>query len=91
MGEYDPAALFENIKSKTIVYCANEKSSCLVERDEEPPHDLDNDAKKIVLIIASALKSNIFSEIYPMRKMVLDGSSSKGGQSQNSFLLVANC
>ena len=80
MGEYDPAALFENIKSKTIVYCANEKSSCLVERDEEPPHDLDNDAKKIVLIIASALKSNIFSEIYPMRKMVLDGSNTSGFQ-----------
>ncbi|KAF6242258.1 Glu-tRNA(Gln) amidotransferase GatDE subunit E [Nitrosopumilus sp. b1] len=80
MGEYDPAALFENIKSKTIVYCANEKSSCLVEKDEEPPHDLDNDAKEIVLIIASALKSNIFSEIYPMRKMVLDGSNTSGFQ-----------
>lgn len=80
MGEYDPAALFENIKSKTIVYCANEKSSCLVERDEEPPHDVDEDAKKIVLVIASALKSNIFSEIYPMRKMVVDGSNTSGFQ-----------
>ncbi|RDJ32135.1 MAG: Glu-tRNA(Gln) amidotransferase GatDE subunit E [Crenarchaeota archaeon] len=93
MGEYDPAALFENIKSKTIVYCANEKSSCLVERDEEPPHDLDNDAKKIVLIIASALKSNIFSEVYPMRKMVLDGSNTSGFQrtmlvSQGGYLDV---
>lgn len=80
MGQYDPAALFENIKSKTIVYCANEKSSCLVERDEEPPHDIDDDAKKIALVIASALKSNIFSEIYPMRKIVVDGSNTSGFQ-----------
>ena len=80
MGEYDPAALFENRKSKTIVYCANERSSCLVERDEEPPHDMDVDAKKIALVVASALRSNIFSEIYPMRKMVVDGSNTSGFQ-----------
>jgi len=63
LGEYDPAALFEKSKSKTIMYYANPASSCLVEQDEEPPHELDDDAKKIALIIASTLKSNIFSEI----------------------------
>ena len=36
-GEFDPAALFESTKSKTIMYYANEESSCLVEQDEEPP------------------------------------------------------
>jgi len=80
LGEYDPAALFEKSKSKTIMYYANPESSCLVEQDEEPPHELDNDAKKIVLIIASTLKSNIFSEIYPMRKTVVDGSNTTGFQ-----------
>ena len=62
LGEYDPAALFENSKSKTIMYYANPESSCLVEQDEEPPHNLDNDAKNIALVISSALESNIFIE-----------------------------
>ena len=80
LGEFDPAALFESKKSKTIMYYANEESSCLVEQDEEPPHELDEDARKIALTIAAALKSNIFSEIYPMRKTVIDGSNTTGFQ-----------
>jgi glutamyl-tRNA(Gln) amidotransferase subunit E len=80
LGEYDPAALFEKSKSKSIMYFANPESSCLVEQDEEPPHELDVDAKRISLIIASALKSEIFSEIYPMRKTVVDGSNTTGFQ-----------
>ena len=93
LGEYDPAALFEKSKSKTIMYFANPESSCLVEQDEEPPHELDDDAKKISLIIASTLKSNVFSEIYPMRKTVVDGSNTTGFQrtmliSQGGFFEV---
>ena len=80
LGEYDPAVLFEKSKSKTIMYFENPQSSCLVEQDEEPPHDLDKDAKELVLIIASSLNSNIFSEIYPMRKTVIDGSNTTGFQ-----------
>ncbi|WP_428326173.1 Glu-tRNA(Gln) amidotransferase subunit GatE [Nitrosopumilus sp.] len=80
LGEYDPAALFEKSKSKTIMYFANPESSCLVEQDEEPPHELDEDAKKISLIIASALQSDVFREIYPMRKTVVDGSNTTGFQ-----------
>ena len=30
LGEYDPAALFEKSKSKSIMYYANPQSSCLV-------------------------------------------------------------
>ena len=93
LGEYDPAALFEKSKSKSIIYFANPESSCLVEQDEEPPHDLDINAKEITLIIASALKSEIFSEIYPMRKTVVDGSNTTGFQrtmliSQGGFFEV---
>ena len=80
LGEYDPAALFESSKSKTIVYFANSESSCLVEQDEEPPHNLDSDAKNLALVISSILESNIFSEIYPMRKTVIDGSNTTGFQ-----------
>ena len=80
LGKIDPAALFESTKSKTIIYYANPKSSCLVEEDEEPPHALDIDAKNIVLLISSALKSTIFSEIHVMRKTVIDGSNTTGFQ-----------
>ena len=80
LGKIDPAALFESTKSKTIVYYANPKSSCLVEEDEEPPHALDADAKNIALLISSALESKIFSEIHVMRKTVIDGSNTTGFQ-----------
>jgi glutamyl-tRNA(Gln) amidotransferase subunit E len=93
LGEYDPAAIFESKKSKKMIYYTNPNSCCLVEQDEEPPHDLDLDAKNIALLIASSLKSNIFSEIYPMRKMVIDGSNTSGFQrtmlvSQGGYLDV---
>ena len=80
LGELDPAALFEKTKSKKINYYANSQSSCLVEKDEEPPHDLDHDAKKISLLISSMLESKIFSEIHVMRKTVIDGSNTTGFQ-----------
>ena len=93
LGEYDPAALFEKTKSKTIIYYSNPQSSCLVEKDEEPPHNLDKDAKGLALVISSSLKSKIFSEIYPMRKTVIDGSNTTGFQrtmliSQGGFIEV---
>ena len=80
LGRYDPAALFESTKSKTILYYGNPESSCLVEKDEEPPHPVDIDAKKIALLIASSLNSHIFNEIYVMRKIVIDGSNTSGFQ-----------
>ena len=80
LGELDPAALFEKTKSKKINYYANSQSSCLVEKDDEPPHDLDYDAKKISLLISCMLESKIFSEIHVMRKTVIDGSNTAGFQ-----------
>jgi len=80
LGELDPAALFEKTKSKKINYYANSQSSCLVEKEEEPPHDLDHDAKKISLLISSMLESKILSEIHVMRKTVIDGSNTTGFQ-----------
>ena len=80
LGETDPATLFEKAKAKKINYYANSQSSCLVEKDEEPPHDLDHDAKKISLLISSILESKIFSEIHVMRKTVIDGSNTSGFQ-----------
>jgi len=80
LGEFDPAAMFEKTKSKKINYYANTQSSCLVEKDEEPPHDLDSDAKNLSLLISAALESKIFTEIHVMRKTVIDGSNTSGFQ-----------
>ena len=80
LGKYDPAAIFERSKSKKMIYYTNQDSCCLVEQDEEPPHEINQDAKDIAILIASSLKSNVFSEIYPMRKMVIDGSNTSGFQ-----------
>ena len=79
-GEFDPAALFEGSRSRTMVYHAHPASSCLVEEDERPPDEVDPDAKHIALVIASALGSHVFDEIYPMRKTVVDGSNTTGFQ-----------
>ncbi len=80
LGKFDPSALFEKSKEKTIMYFGNPQSSCLVEQDEEPPHELEKKAKETALIISTALHSNIFNEIYVMRKLVIDGSNTSGFQ-----------
>lgn len=79
LGQYDPSSLFESNKSKTISYLVT-RNSCLVEEDEEPPHDLNSNARHIALIIAANLNSNIFNETYVMRKTVIDGSNTSGFQ-----------
>ena len=80
MGLYDPAAIFEGNRNMTILYHADASNSCLVERDEEPPHPVDPNSKKVSLVVAAALKSEIYEEIYAMRKTVIDGSNTSGFQ-----------
>ncbi len=80
LGEVDPAALFEFKKGYTFVYEAYEDSTCLVEMDEEPPHDLNREAIQIALTIALMLKSRPVDEIHVMRKIVIDGSNTTGFQ-----------
>jgi len=80
MGEIDPAALFEFQKKKRFCYEYYNDTTCLVEADEEPPHDLCEDAIDICLTIARFLQSNPVDEIHPMRKIVIDGSNTAGFQ-----------
>jgi len=87
LGEYDPAALFEFRKGRLIRYLRSSGSSCLVEADEEPPHDVNSEALETALIIALALKSNIVDEVHVMRKIVIDGSNTTGFQ---RTMLIAN-
>ncbi len=80
MGQVDPAALFEFQKGKSVIYEADPEVSCLVEMDEEPPHDLDDEAVDICLTIATMLQARIVDEIHVMRKIVIDGSNTTGFQ-----------
>ncbi len=79
-GTFDAAVLFESAKSKSVKYYADDATSCLVEQDEAPPDELDADAKRIALTVCASLHSNVYTEIYPMRKTVIDGSNTTGFQ-----------
>jgi glutamyl-tRNA(Gln) amidotransferase subunit E len=80
LGIYDPAALFEFTKMRTIKYHAAAGSSCLVEADEEPPHEVNKEAIETALIFSLALHSKIIDEVHVMRKIVIDGSNTSGFQ-----------
>jgi glutamyl-tRNA(Gln) amidotransferase subunit E len=80
LGSYDRASIFEFTKMRTIKYHSSYISSCLVEADEEPPHEINRDAMDTALIISLALHSNIIDEINVMRKIVIDGSNTSGFQ-----------
>jgi glutamyl-tRNA(Gln) amidotransferase subunit E len=80
VGEVDPAAQYEIMKGRNIIYEVPENHACLVELDEEPPHDLNREAVLITLAIAKALNSTPVDEIEVMRKIVVDGSNTTGFQ-----------
>lgn len=80
LGEVDPAALFEFLKGKTIVYQGDHETNCLVEMDEEPPGQLDSEAVDIALIFSLMTGATPVDEIHVMRKTVVDGSNTGGFQ-----------
>ncbi|RLF23258.1 MAG: Glu-tRNA(Gln) amidotransferase GatDE subunit E [Thermoprotei archaeon] len=80
LGEVDPAALFEFKRGRVYVYESYDDSVCLVEHDEEPPHDLNPEAIDIALMVALMLHARPVDEIHVMRKIVIDGSNTTGFQ-----------
>jgi glutamyl-tRNA(Gln) amidotransferase subunit E len=80
LGQVDSAALFEFHKGTKILYEANNDTVCLVEMDEEPPHDLNREAVEICLIASLMMKAKPVDEIHVMRKTVIDGSNTTGFQ-----------
>ncbi len=79
MGEVDKAALEEGLKNRKFLYEVT-PNSCLVEADEEPPHDLNRDALEIALKVALMLNAKVVDEVQVMRKIVIDGSNTSGFQ-----------
>ena len=55
VGQVDPAAFFEFRRGRVIVYEGYRDSTCLVEADEEPPHNLNPEALEIALTAALML------------------------------------
>lgn len=80
IGDVDPAAAYEIQKGRKIIYIAPKGHACLVEMDEEPPHEVNREALTITVAIAKALNSDLIDEIQYMRKIVVDGSNTTGFQ-----------
>ncbi len=79
MGEIDRAALEESerklhFRYQTVPY------SCLVEADEEPPHDANRRAIEAALEMTCLLGMIPVDEVHFMRKIVIDGSNTGGFQ-----------
>ena len=79
MGEYDAAALMESLRERTFIYQITE-NSCLVEMDEEPPHEVNKEALELAIEISLMFHCKIVDEIHFMRKLVIDGSNTSGFQ-----------
>lgn len=78
-GELDKAVSYETLRDNTFKYRVYD-SNCLVELDEEPPHEINKEALKIALQIAVLLNCEIFPVTQIMRKTVVDGSNTSGFQ-----------
>jgi len=79
-GKIDPAAIFERKKGKYYIYEAYSDTTCLVELDEEPPHQINQEALNTALLVAKMLHCEIPEYIQVMRKTVVDGSNTSGFQ-----------
>lgn len=78
-GKFDPAAVYEKSRSRSFSYVATD-NSCLLEADEEPPHEINMDSLKKAVSVALALNCKVVDEVSYMRKIVIDGSNTSGFQ-----------
>jgi Glu-tRNA(Gln) amidotransferase subunit E-like FAD-binding protein len=78
-GKVDVAAEHEASQNKNFRYQIYD-TNCLVETDEEPPHEINKEALRIALQIAHLLNCEIFPVAQIMRKTVVDGSNTSGFQ-----------
>ncbi|MCK5043398.1 Glu-tRNA(Gln) amidotransferase subunit GatE [Candidatus Pacearchaeota archaeon] len=78
-GNVDVAAEYQASLNKDFVYQGYD-TNCLVELDEEPPHEINMEALKIALQISVLLHAKIFPLTQIMRKTVINGSNTSGFQ-----------
>lgn len=80
LGQVDPAVLFESKKAPLHRYDFYKDTCCLVETDDEPPHEMNREAILLGLMISNMFEAEIIDEIHVMRKTVIDGSNTSGFQ-----------
>lgn len=79
-GKIDKSAEFEGQKLSNIVYKFFNDVDCLVDADEEPPHEIDKNALTEAIKISYALNAYILKNLIFMRKTIVDGSNTTGFQ-----------
>jgi Glu-tRNA(Gln) amidotransferase subunit E-like FAD-binding protein len=79
-GSVDLAAQYQSSLNKEFFYEGYNDTICLFELDEEPPHEMNQDALKIALQIAVLMNMKILPISQIMRKTVIDGSNTSGFQ-----------
>jgi Glu-tRNA(Gln) amidotransferase subunit E-like FAD-binding protein len=79
-GDVDVAAQYQAALGKEFVYQGYNGTTCLVELDEEPPHEINQEALKIAMHISLLLNCEIVPVGQIMRKAVVDGSNTGGFQ-----------
>jgi len=79
-GEIDIAAKHQAELDKEFIYQGYNENTCLVELDEEPPHEINKEALKIAIQIALLMNMKIIPITQIMRKTVIDGSNTSGFQ-----------
>ena len=87
-GEIDEAVKFEASRDKSFVYEGYRDNTCLVEYDECPPYEINQEALKIALQISLLLNCEILQDTQIMRKTVINGSNTSGFQ--RTLLLSRN-
>lgn len=95
LGEFDRAAVEQFARGQSYAYHYFSDCNCLVDLDEEPPHNMDQDALDTVLMVSLMTNSSILDVLHPMRKLVIDGSNVSGFQrttlvSLNGFIDIPN-
>lgn len=79
-GKIDVAAQEEQAKGKHFVYEGYHDSTCLVELDEEPPHEMNKESLHTALQFSLLANATISPIVQVMRKTVVDGSNTSGFQ-----------
>jgi Glu-tRNA(Gln) amidotransferase subunit E-like FAD-binding protein len=87
-GEIDKAAEFESGKEKEFIYQGYNDSTCLLEYDECPPYEINQEALQIALQVSLLMNCDIIQDTQIMRKTVVDGSNTSGFQ--RTLLLARN-
>src|SRR3989344_1987217 len=79
-GEVDVAARQEQLRDRNFVYEGYKDTTCLVETDSEPPHEMNKEALYTVLQFCTMVNAGVIPVVQVMRKTVVDGSNTSGFQ-----------